>query len=88
MDAHCLWINNCVGLGNHKYYINFLVYSFLTAASTVFLMVDGLYCLLAVPNQAKTSWKNAHFWPAVAVCLLAAYLGFYFFNHLQLLIVE
>lgn len=24
MDHHCIWINNCVGAGNHKYFLGFL----------------------------------------------------------------
>ena len=28
MDHHCMWINNCVGIDNHKYYTLYTFYLF------------------------------------------------------------
>ena len=88
MDAHCLWINNCVGIGNYKYYVNLLVYSYLLAGATLFMMADSLITLLSVKNMPKNTWKQKQFWPGVIVCVITVYLALYLFNHLQLLIQE
>uniref|UniRef100_K3WKJ0 Palmitoyltransferase n=1 Tax=Globisporangium ultimum (strain ATCC 200006 / CBS 805.95 / DAOM BR144) TaxID=431595 RepID=K3WKJ0_GLOUD len=32
MDHHCSWVNNCIGFGNHKFYLLFNLYVLLKGA--------------------------------------------------------
>jgi hypothetical protein len=39
MDHHCPWINNCCAIGNHKYFLLFVFYTFVVCAYSLSLVV-------------------------------------------------
>ncbi len=54
MDHHCPWVNNCVGIGNHKYFLLFVFYTMLSCIYSLALIITRFASCHAVRGTGKS----------------------------------
>lgn len=54
MDHHCPWVNNCVGIGNHKYFLLFVFYTCLSCIYSFSLVVIRFYSCMSSHGHPRS----------------------------------
>jgi len=63
MDHHCPWINNTIGIGNQKFFILFLAYTWLACIFALILqIIKVVHCSLDLKRNRGVSEWEAELW--------------------------
>jgi hypothetical protein len=78
MDHHCPWVNNCVGIGNHKYFLLFIFYTCLSCTYAMGLVIARFVsCIGKIEHHEPCLDAPTHLLGVIGLCVESMLFGMF-----------